>query len=91
MGDIQARRLADDRRTKFADMGPEEAEQMLSEWAIITRDRDTRVRAAVTAGLSKHRVHRITGIGRSTIDRILASTSGGECANSVPDGGQDNH
>ena len=72
-------------------MSPEEAEQMLSEWAIITRDRDTRVRTAVAAGLSKHRVHRITGIGRSTIDRILAGTPAAECANSVPDSGQDDH
>jgi hypothetical protein len=72
-------------------MGPEEAEHMLSEWAIVTRDRDTRVRAAVAAGLSKHRVHRITGIGRSTIDRILAAAAGAECANIVPDGGQDDH
>jgi hypothetical protein len=72
-------------------MGPEEAEQMLREWASITRDRDTRVRTAVAAGLSKYRVHRITGIGRSTIDRILAGTPGAECANSVPDGGKDDH
>jgi hypothetical protein len=72
-------------------MGPEEAEQMLNEWAIITRDRDARVRAAVAAGLSKHRVHRITGIGRSTIDRILAGAPGAKCANSVPHGGQDDH
>jgi hypothetical protein len=53
-------------------MSPEEAEQMLSEWVIVTRDRDTYARAAVAAGLSKHRVHLFTGIGRSTIDRILA-------------------
>ena len=59
---------------------------MLSEWAIITRDRDSRVRAAVAAGLSKHR---ITGIGRSAIDRFLAGIPGAECANSVPDGGKD--
>ncbi len=72
-------------------MSPEEAEQMLSEWAVTTRDRDTRVRAAVAAGLSKHRVHHITGIGRSTIDRILTGTPGAECANSVPDRGQDDH
>lgn len=51
----------------------EEAEQMLAEWVTVTRDRDNRVRAAVAAGISKHRVHQITGIGRSTIDRILAS------------------
>ncbi len=46
---------------------------MLSEWLIVSRDRDARVRAAVAAGLSKHRVHQITGIGRTTIDRILAA------------------
>ena len=50
---------------------------MLSEWAIVTRDRDARVRAAVGAGLSKHRVHLLTGIGRSTIDRILAAPATG--------------
>jgi hypothetical protein len=42
---------------------------MPSEWATVTRDRDARVRSAVAAGLTKHRVHQITGIGRSTIDR----------------------
>jgi len=50
---------------------------MLTEWAVVTRDRDARVLAAVAAGLSKHRVHQITGIGRSTIDRILASAPAG--------------
>jgi hypothetical protein len=67
------------------------AEHMLSEWAIITRDRDSRVCAAAAAGFSKQRVHRITGIGRSTIDRILAGIPGAECASSVPDRGQDDH
>jgi predicted DNA-binding transcriptional regulator AlpA len=46
---------------------------MLAEWVTATRSRNERVRAAMAAGLSKHRVHQITGIGRSTIDRILAS------------------
>lgn len=41
--------------------------------AIVNASRDERIRAAVAAGVSKHRVHTITGIGRSTIDRILAS------------------
>ena len=54
-------------------MTTEEAAQMLSEWVIVTRDRDARVRAAVAAGITKHRVHQLTGIGRSTIDRILAA------------------
>jgi hypothetical protein len=54
-------------------MRPEEAEQLLIEWASVTRDRDSRVRAAVAAGVSKYRVNQLTGIGRSTIDRILAA------------------
>jgi hypothetical protein len=54
-------------------MPSEKAEQMLGEWAIVTRDRETRVRAAVAAGLTKHRIHLLTGIDRSAIDRILAA------------------
>ena len=54
-------------------MTPEEAEQMLSAWVTVTRDRDRRVRAAVSVGVSKHRVHVLTGISRSTIDKILAA------------------
>jgi len=58
-------------------MTPEEAEQMLTEWALVTRDRDNRVRRAVAAGVSKYRVNQLTGIGRSTIDRILAGRPDG--------------
>ena len=57
------------------DMTPEEAEAMLTEWRTVVRSRDERVRAAVAAGLTKHRVSVLTGMGRSTIDRILASAS----------------
>jgi hypothetical protein len=57
-------------------MTPEEAEAMLAEWVAVTRSRDERVRAAVAAGVTKHRVHVITGIGRSTIDRILTPGTG---------------
>jgi hypothetical protein len=53
-----------------------QAEARLREYAAVTADRDARVRAAVAAGVSKRRVHELTGIGRMTIDRILAS--GGE-------------
>jgi hypothetical protein len=70
-------------------MSPAEAEQMLSEWVIVTRDRDARVRAAVGAGLSKHRVHLITGIGRSTIDRILGAPAAGGAINGPSGGGND--
>lgn len=71
-------------------MSPEEAEQMLSEWVMVTRDRDSRVRIAVAAGISKHRVHQLTGIGRSTIDRILAAATPAG-ASIGPSGGQDDH
>ena len=54
-------------------MTTEEAEQLLSEWVMVTHDRDNRIRAAVAAGITKHRVHQLTGIARSTIDRVLAS------------------
>jgi hypothetical protein len=56
-------------------MTPEEAEAMLVEWRIVVRSRDERVRVAVAAGLAKHRVSVLTGIGRSTIDRILAAAN----------------
>jgi len=53
---------------------------MLTEWAEVTASRDERVRAAVAAGLSKHRVHVLTGIGRTTIDRILAAPPSGSAS-----------
>jgi hypothetical protein len=59
-------------------MTSEEAEAMLLEWRTVVHSRDERVRAALAAGLSKHRVHVITGIGRSTVDRIVKSGSAGE-------------
>jgi DNA-binding IclR family transcriptional regulator len=72
------------------DMTPEEAEAMLMEWAVVTRDRDNRVRAAVDVGVSKYRVNQLTGIGRSTIDRILAATTPAGAING-PSGGQNEH
>ncbi len=47
---------------------------MLIEWATVTRDRDNRIRWAVAAGVSKHRVWVLTGIARTTIDRVLAES-----------------
>jgi hypothetical protein len=55
-------------------MTREEAEELLIEWRFVTHDRDNRVRAAVAAGVSKYRVNQLTGIGRSTIDRIMAAS-----------------
>ena len=68
-------------------MTPEEAEQLLTDWVTVTRDRDNRVRAAVDAGVSKYRVNQLTGIGRSTIDRILAAAAPARAING-PSGGQ---
>jgi hypothetical protein len=56
-------------------MMQEEAEQMLVEWVTVTRDRDNRVHWAVAAGVSKYRVNQITGISRTTIDRIIAAAA----------------
>lgn len=52
-----------------------QARDMLASWAAdqgeITRRRDEIVRAAVAAGVSKSEVHRLAGIARTTVDRIL--------------------
>jgi hypothetical protein len=47
------------------------AERELAAWAEQHRKRDTLVRAAVGAGVSKHRIRQLTGIARTTIDRIV--------------------
>jgi hypothetical protein len=49
----------------------DEAEQMLTEWAIVSRDRDNRVRAAAEAGVTRYRIGQLTGIAKTTIIRIL--------------------
>jgi len=66
--------------SSVASVSPEEAEQMLAEWVRVTQDRDNRIRAAV-AGMSKHRVYLLTGISRTTIDRILAASEPGGTIN----------
>ena len=54
-----------------------QARQMLAGWAAgqdaAGSRRDGVVRAAIDAGLSKSEVHRLTGIARTTIDRILGA------------------
>jgi hypothetical protein len=69
----------------------EEAEELLIEWAQVARDRDNRVRAAVGAGVSKYRVHALTGLGRATIDRILAARAALAGTINGPSGGQGDH
>jgi hypothetical protein len=50
---------------------------MLADWAAeqdaAGSQRDEVVQAAVDAGLSKSEVHRLTGIARTTIDRIAGT------------------
>jgi hypothetical protein len=57
-----------------------QAREMLTAWAVeqdaVAGRRDEVVRSAVDAGLSKSEVHRLTGIARTTIDRILGQASG---------------
>ena len=54
-----------------------QAREMITTWAAAQRaaavQRDEVVRAAVAAGLSKSEVHRLTGIARTTVNRIVGS------------------
>jgi hypothetical protein len=59
-------------------MTKEEAEQLLIEWAVVSRDRDNRVRAAADAGVTRYRIEQLTGIAKTTIIRILRSHGPGE-------------
>jgi hypothetical protein len=49
-----------------------------AEQDLVAGRRDDVVRAAVTAGLSKSEVHRLTGIARTTIDRIVSAAQAAE-------------
>ena len=63
---------------------------MLAEWRMVSRDRDNRVRRPVSAEVITYRVNQMTGIGRSTIDRILAAGAPAGAING-PSGGGDDH
>jgi hypothetical protein len=55
-------------------MTTEEAEAALQAWATVRRDE--LVHAAHQSGVSKNRIHVLTGIARTTIDRILEAPMG---------------
>jgi hypothetical protein len=55
-------------------MNREQAEAALQAWATVQRD--DLVRAAYEAGVSKNRIHALTGLARTTIDRILEAPVG---------------
>jgi hypothetical protein len=54
-----------------------EARQILTEWAAkqaaVSAERDIVIRQAIRAGLAKMDVHRLTGVARTTVDRIVES------------------
>lgn len=50
----------------------DQAERDLIEYRNITADRDNRVRRARAAGIGPMDIHRLSGIGRATINRALA-------------------
>jgi hypothetical protein len=49
----------------------DQAERELVAWATANACRDDVIRAAYRAGVTKSKIHAITGIARTTIDRIL--------------------
>jgi hypothetical protein len=52
----------------------DEAVHRLKIWAYAHARRDEFVRVAYAAGVSVRRIHKLTGIARTTIDRILADS-----------------
>jgi len=60
-------------------MTADEARDALRSWGkrrqSLDRDRDPLVNDALAAGLSKEEVHGLTGLGRTTIDRIAARSA----------------
>lgn len=48
-----------------------EAREALQHWRESVSQRDSLFRAALEAGITKHQIHQITGVARTTIDRIL--------------------
>ncbi len=53
-----------------------QAKELLTEWAAVVASRDDRVRAAYDSGVSKSEISRLTGVARTTIDRILEAADG---------------
>jgi hypothetical protein len=57
-----------------------DAEELLIEWATVTRDRDNRVRAAADACVMRYRIQQLTGLAKNAIIRILDAHGPGELA-----------
>jgi DNA invertase Pin-like site-specific DNA recombinase len=61
----------------MTEMTVREAREWLIEWATVVADRDVRVRSAFISGVTKSEISRLTGIARTTVDRILDSAGDG--------------
>jgi DNA invertase Pin-like site-specific DNA recombinase len=70
----------------MAELTVRQARELLTAWAAdqaaVASRRDDVVLAALAAGVSKSEVHRLTGIARTTVDRIAerAPSAGGGAA-----------
>jgi hypothetical protein len=68
-----------------------QARDLLIEYAAVLQSRDDRVRTAYVSGVSKSEISRLTGIARTTIDRIIDSeplmSGGPQEADHGPQGG----
>lgn len=62
-----------------------QARELLTEWATVVADRDARVLTAYVSGVSKSEISRLTGIARTTIDRIIDSAPDGPAAAHGPE------
>jgi DNA invertase Pin-like site-specific DNA recombinase len=63
-----------------------QARESLTDWAAVNVSRDDRIRTAHHSGLSKSEIARLSGVARTTVDRILEEPEGPR-----PDGSQTEH
>lgn len=61
----------------MTEMTVRQARELLIEWATVVADRDARVRSAFVSGVSKSEIARLTGLARTTVDRITDSMADG--------------
>lgn len=54
-----------------------QARELLIEYAAVVASRDDRVRTAYDSGVSKSEISRLTGVARTTIDRVISSADDG--------------
>lgn len=55
-----------------------QARELLTDWAAVNASRDDRIRTAYHSGISKSEISRLTGVARTTVDRILEEPGGSQ-------------